>query len=243
MAAPNGARRTRDEHPAVPLTAGELADCAADLLDAGVSVLHLHVRDTDGGHTLDVDRYRAAIDAVRRYPDRLRAYCAVNPNYPEQLDAVLPALDALIPEVYLGFKFLPDYHGIALTDDRCRPAWEYADARELLVLTHTWGGSPHDGPDVVREVAERGAGEIVLNCMNQDGVRQGYDIPQLSAVRAESNVPLIASGGAGAREHFARAFKDADVDGALAASVFHSAEIHIGDLKTYLIGHSIDMRT
>jgi uncharacterized protein (DUF849 family) len=66
MAAPNGARRTRDEHPAVPLTAGELADCAADLLDAGVSVLHLHVRDTDGGHTLDVDRYRAAIDAVRR---------------------------------------------------------------------------------------------------------------------------------------------------------------------------------
>jgi predicted TIM-barrel fold metal-dependent hydrolase len=96
-----------------------------------------------------------AIEAVRQFPDRLRAYCAVNPNYPEQLGAVLPTLDDLIPDVYLGLKFLPDYHGIALTDDRYRPAWEYANERELLVLTHTWGGSPLDGPDVVREVAAR----------------------------------------------------------------------------------------
>jgi predicted TIM-barrel fold metal-dependent hydrolase len=96
-----------------------------------------------------------AVEAVRQFPDRLRAYCAVNPNYPEQLAAALPTLDALMPEVYLGFKFLPDYHGIALTDDRYRPAWEYADARELLVLTHTWGGSELDGEDVVRTVAAR----------------------------------------------------------------------------------------
>ena len=97
--------------------------------------------------------------------------------------------------------------------------------------------------DWVREVQQRGAGEIVLNCMNQDGVRQGYDITQLSAVRAECRVPLIASGGAGAREHFADAFKKARVDGALAASVFHDAEINIGELKAYLIDNSIDMRT
>ena len=57
--------------------------------------------------------------------------------------------------VVLGLKFLPDYHGIALTDERYRPAWEYANERELLVLTHTWGGSKLDGPDVVREVAAR----------------------------------------------------------------------------------------
>ena len=98
---------------------------------------------------------RLAIEAVRRHPDRLRAYCAVNPNYPEQLEADLATLADMIPEVYLGFKFLPDYHGIALTDERCRPAWEYADAHELLVLTHTWGGSKLDGPEVVRQVAER----------------------------------------------------------------------------------------
>ena len=98
---------------------------------------------------------RLAIEAVRRYPDRLRAYCSVNPNYPELLEADLATVEDLIPGVYLGFKFLPDYHGIALTDERCRPAWEYADAHELLVLTHTWGGSSLDGPDVVRQVAER----------------------------------------------------------------------------------------
>jgi predicted TIM-barrel fold metal-dependent hydrolase len=98
---------------------------------------------------------RPSPEAVRRYPDRLRAYWVVNPNYPEQLEAALPNLEALIPDVYLGFKFLSDYHGIALTDDRYRPAWEVAQERELLVLVHTWGGSPLDGPDVVRPMAER----------------------------------------------------------------------------------------
>jgi cyclase len=59
----------------------------------------------------------------------------------------------------------------------------------------------------VREVQERGAGEIVLNCMNQDGVRQGYDIEQLARVREVCQVPLIASGGAGAMSHFKDAFE------------------------------------
>lgn len=66
MAAPNGARRMKSEHPALPLTAGELADCAQDLLAAGVSVLHLHVRDSAGRHTLDADIYRTAIRRIRR---------------------------------------------------------------------------------------------------------------------------------------------------------------------------------
>ena len=96
--------------------------------------------------------------------------------------------------------------------------------------------------DWVREVQQRGAGEIVLNCMNQDGVRQGYDIEQLRAVRAICTVPLIASGGAGEMAHFADVFEQADVDGALAASVFHSAAIAIPDLKRYLIDAGIAMR-
>jgi cyclase len=94
----------------------------------------------------------------------------------------------------------------------------------------------------VREVQDRGAGEIVLNCMNQDGVRQGYDVAQLAAVRAICGVPLIASGGAGAREHFKEVFERARVDGALAASVFHSATIDIGDLKRYLAANGIAIR-
>lgn len=65
MAAPNGARRTQQDHPALPVTPAELADCARQLVTAGTSVLHLHVRDEHGRHTLDVDRYRAATTAIR----------------------------------------------------------------------------------------------------------------------------------------------------------------------------------
>ncbi len=94
----------------------------------------------------------------------------------------------------------------------------------------------------VSEVIERGAGEIVLNCMNQDGVRQGYDVAQLKKVREICSVPLIASGGAGAISHFSDVFNQADVDGALAASVFHKSVIAIPDLKTNLINQGISIR-
>ncbi|MFC4654835.1 imidazole glycerol phosphate synthase subunit HisF [Rheinheimera marina] len=96
--------------------------------------------------------------------------------------------------------------------------------------------------DWVKQVQQLGAGEIVLNCMNQDGVRQGYDIAQLKAVRASCSVPLIASGGAGAKAHFADVFKQADVDGALAASVFHKGVIAIPDLKQYLLAQQLEIR-
>jgi cyclase len=96
--------------------------------------------------------------------------------------------------------------------------------------------------DWLAEVQARGAGEIVLNCMNQDGVRQGYDLAQLAAAREVCHVPLIASGGAGAKEHFRAVFEQSRVDGALAASVFHSAELPIPELKTYLIECGIAIR-
>lgn len=96
--------------------------------------------------------------------------------------------------------------------------------------------------DWVHEVQLRGAGEIVLNCMNQDGVRNGYDLAQLKLVRDHCTLPLIASGGAGTMQHFAEVFREARVDGGLAASVFHSAAINIGDLKHYLREQSIEVR-
>ena len=98
-------------------------------------------------------------------------------------------------------------------------------------------------PAWVTEVQERGAGEIVLNCINQDGIRHGYDITQLQQIRAISSVPLIASGGAGTMEHFADVFRDAGVDGALAASVFHRGLIHIGTLKGFLRDAGIEVRS
>lgn len=96
--------------------------------------------------------------------------------------------------------------------------------------------------DWVQEVQKRGAGEIVLNMMNQDGVRNGYDLTQLKLVREVCNVPLIASGGAGEMVHFRDAFVEANVDGALAASVFHKRIIEIGELKEYLDAEGVEIR-
>ena len=96
--------------------------------------------------------------------------------------------------------------------------------------------------DWVVEAQRLGAGEIVLNCMGSDGVREGFDIDQLRAVREVCEVPLVASGGAGAMEDFSRVFREADVDGALAASVFHAGLIAIPDLKRYLVTRHIEVR-
>ena len=96
--------------------------------------------------------------------------------------------------------------------------------------------------DWVVEAQRLGAGEIVLNCMGSDGVREGFDIDQLRAVREVCEVPLVASGGAGAMEDFSRVFREADVDGALAASVFHAGLIAIPDLKRYLVTRQIEVR-
>jgi cyclase len=96
--------------------------------------------------------------------------------------------------------------------------------------------------DWLVEVQERGAGEVVLNCMASDGVRRGYDIEQLAAARERCHVPLIASGGAGSIEHFAEVFRAARVDGALAASVFHSGAIAIPALKQALRAQHIEVR-
>lgn len=109
---------------------------------------HTALNSPDLGNSL-------SIEAVRRYPQRLRAYCVINPNYPERVMADLEGFDTLFPDVFVGFKFLSDYHAVALTDARYQAAWEYADARGLPILAHTWGGSPYDGETIVRQVAER----------------------------------------------------------------------------------------
>ncbi len=96
--------------------------------------------------------------------------------------------------------------------------------------------------DWIDEAQRLGAGEIVLNCMDSDGVRRGYDLVQLGQARARCRVPLVASGGAGEMAHFADAFEQADVDGALAASVFHSGAIAIPALKRYLRERQIEVR-
>lgn len=96
--------------------------------------------------------------------------------------------------------------------------------------------------DWIQEVQERGAGEIVLNCMQSDGVRNGYDLRQLNILSTECQVPLIASGGAGVLNDFTKLFTQTQVSGALAASVFHDALLTIKDIKTELKSQTIQVR-
>lgn len=116
-------------------------------------------------------------------------------------------------------------------------------------LVHQYTGDPTASRgagrrtlDWIVEAQMLGAGEIVLNCMDQDGVRRGYDIEQLKAARERLTIPLVASGGAGAAEHFRDAFAEADVSGALAASVFHTGALAIPDLKRDLAASGLEMR-
>lgn len=93
----------------------------------------------------------------------------------------------------------------------------------------------------IKQAQELGAGEIVLNMMNEDGMRKGYDLAQLKAVRENCKIPLIASGGAGEARHFLDAFK-LGVDGALAASIFHQRLVDIKELKIYLKENGVSVR-
>ncbi|MDO4954428.1 MAG: imidazole glycerol phosphate synthase subunit HisF [Akkermansia sp.] len=96
--------------------------------------------------------------------------------------------------------------------------------------------------DWAREVADRGAGEILFTSMNHDGVKQGFANDALARLSDELPIPVIASGGAGAMQHFADAFTVGRADAALAASVFHFGEIAIPELKQYLRAQGICVR-
>lgn len=124
-------------------------------------------------------------------------------------------------------------------------SFESAEGHRTWQFSGDPGRARDGGRDVqawVREVQGRGAGEIVLNCMGSDGVRKGFDIQQLRGVREICQIPLVASGGAGAIHHFREVFADAEVDAALAASVFHSGEIGVCELKRELRNAGIPVR-
>lgn len=110
------------------------------------------------------------------------------------------------------------------------------------VTTH--GGRKSTGLDLlewVAEAAERGVGEILLNSIDADGTKAGFDLPMIRAVRSVVSVPLIASGGAGAAEHFPPAI-EAGADAVLAASIFHFGEVSIGEVKDAIRAAGYEVR-
>lgn len=94
------------------------------------------------------------IEIARRYPDRSKAYCGINPNYQDKIRTDLETFDRF-RDVYVGFKLLPDYHKVPLSDKRYEAVFEFANEHNLIVLTHTWGGSIYDGLEEVEKVLKR----------------------------------------------------------------------------------------
>jgi cyclase len=131
---------------------------------------------------------------------------------------------------------------LVLSVDARRCTGDTVTASGYEVTTH--GGRRGTGIDAVEwahRAAELGAGEILLNSMDADGTKVGFDLQMVRDVRARVTVPLIASGGAGAVEHFAPAI-DAGADAVLAASVFHYHELTIGQVKQALREHGLPVR-
>jgi len=107
------------------------------------------------------------------------------------------------------------------------------------------GGRAGSGLDVVqvtRAVEALGAGEILLNCIDNDGQNQGYDLPLTRSVRQAVSIPVIASSGAGSAAHFEEVFREAGVEAALAASIFHRNEVSIGEVKELLGERGVSVR-
>lgn len=107
---------------------------------------HMALVDTDRGNM-------QTVELTAKYPDRFKGYWGVNPNYPERIERDLKRYEEF--SGFVGFKFLSDYHKIAITDRSYAPVLEYANERKLPILMHTWGNSRFDGPALVEQVAQK----------------------------------------------------------------------------------------
>lgn len=134
-------------------------------------------------------------------------------------------------------------------------AWAFGSQCIVVAIDPKWvdgrwqvfinGGRINTGRDAVewaREVESRGGGEILLTSMDRDGTKAGYNIELTHAIASAVSIPVIASGGAGKKEHFAEALTNGRADAALAATLFHYDELRIGDLKRYLDDQGVAVR-
>jgi predicted TIM-barrel fold metal-dependent hydrolase len=111
-----------------------------------ISTPHMALVDTDRGNM-------QTAELVKNHPDRFKGYWGVNPNYPDRTERDLARFEDF--DGFVGFKFLSDYHKVAITDGRYAPVLEYAQERKLPILMHTWGNSGLDGPALVEQVAKK----------------------------------------------------------------------------------------
>jgi cyclase len=225
---------------------GDIIDLAGRYRDEGADELVFYdITASPEGRSVDVDwirRVSETIDIPFCVAGGIRSTAAAGRVLEQGADKIsinTPALEnpGLIDELVRAFGSQCVVIGVD----------SIADEGVYTVRSHT--GTPdamrkpgRETLDWLREVVQRGAGEVVLNCMSADGTRAGYDIEQLRAAREILPIPLVASGGAGSESHFTQVFEQADVDAALAATVFHSGQIPIPQLKQKLAAAGIEVR-
>jgi cyclase len=225
---------------------GDIIELAARYRDEGADELVFYdITASPGGRSVDVDwvrRVSETIDIPFCVAGGIRSVenaALVLSQGADKISINTPALERpdLINELVKVFGSQCVVIGVD----------SIADGDSYTVRSHT--GTPdamktpgRETLDWLSEVVDRGAGEVVLNCMSADGTRAGYDIRQLSKARKTLPIPLVASGGAGSVEHFVSVFEEADVDAALAATVFHSGQIPIPGLKQALANAGIEVR-
>jgi cyclase len=225
---------------------GEIVELAARYREEGADELVFYdITASPEGRSVDVDwvrRVSETIDipfcvagGIRSVDDASRVLA----QGADKISINTPALEnpGLIDELVLAFGSQCVVVGVD----------SIAEQDSYTVRSHTGTPDAMRAPgrrtlDWLREVVARGAGEVVLNCMSADGTRAGYDITQLKAAREILPIPLVASGGAGTTAHFVDVFNEADVDAALAATVFHSGQIPIPELKISLAAAGIEVR-
>lgn len=225
---------------------GDIVDLAQRYRDQGADELVLYdITASSGGRVVErswIARISAVLDIPFCVAGGIRGCDDARGILAQGADKISinsPALENpdLIDEMVTQFGSQCVVIGI----DSCRIGGEYRVHQYTGDVART-RTTPRNTLAWAAEVARRGAGEIVLNCMDRDGMRDGYDIAQLCAVREAVSVPLIASGGAGRKEHFLEAFREARVDGALAAGIFHRQVVTVGEVKHFLAEQGIEVR-
>jgi cyclase len=226
-----------------------------DLRDAGDPVEQAIVYDREGADELvflDITASHEArstmLDIVRRVADSIFLPFCVGGGI-RTIDDIRATLLAGADKISINSS------AVKTPDLISQGAWGFGSQCIVVAIDPKWvgdhwevyinGGRIPTGLDAIEwacEVERLGAGEILLTSMDRDGTKAGYNIELTKAVSQAVSIPVIASGGAGAREHFYEALSEGQADAALAASLFHYNELRIGDLKTYLSGRGLPVR-
>jgi cyclase len=226
-----------------------------DLRDAGDPVEQAIVYDREGADELvflDITASHEArstmLDMVRRVADSIFLPFCVGGGI-RTIDDIRATLHAGADKVSINSAAVKTPELIN------QGAWGFGSQCIVVAIDPKWvddhwevyinGGRVPTGLDAIewaREVERRGAGEILLTSMDRDGTKAGYNVALTRAVSQVVSIPVIASGGAGTREHFYEALSEGAADAALAASLFHYSELRIGDLKSYLSSRGVAIR-